>query len=83
MSICMCMNCRLLIYYKLNLDDFWKSSAHQEALKREIERLRQVYHKQNQKKMENNGTHSPTPTPTPPATADVKASAEKEQLLNV
>ena len=60
-----------------------KPSAHQEALKREIERLRQVYHKQNQKKMENNGTHSPTPTPTPPATADVKASAEKEQLLNV
>ena len=76
MSICMCMNCRLLIYYKLNLDDFWKSSAHQEALKREIERLRQVYHQQNLKKMENDAAHSPAP----PATADDKASVEKEQL---
>ncbi|XWS30026.1 hypothetical protein CRYUN_Cryun24cG0082600 [Craigia yunnanensis] len=57
--------------------------AHQEALKREIERLRQVYHQQNQKKMENNAAHSPTLTPTPPATDDVKASAEKDQLLNV
>ncbi|XP_022741029.1 basic leucine zipper 61-like isoform X2 [Durio zibethinus] len=48
--------------------------AHQEALKREIERLRQVYHQQNLKKMENDATHSPTPTS--PAIADVKASTE-------
>ncbi|XP_060209511.1 basic leucine zipper 61-like [Lycium barbarum] len=30
--------------------------AHQEALKREIERLRQIYYQQNLKQMENNGT---------------------------
>lgn len=29
-------------------------AAHQEALKKEIERLRQVYHQQNLKKMNNN-----------------------------
>jgi hypothetical protein len=49
--------------------------AHQEALKREIERLRQVYHQQSLKKMENNvSDQSP---------ADIKPSVEKEQLLNV
>ncbi|XWS44587.1 hypothetical protein CRYUN_Cryun15aG0059800 [Craigia yunnanensis] len=53
--------------------------AHQEALKREIERLRQMYHEQNLRKMENDAAHSPAP----PATADVNASVEKEQLLNV
>ncbi|KAL9295383.1 hypothetical protein AtNW77_Chr3g0214531 [Arabidopsis thaliana] len=49
--------------------------THQEALKREIERLRQVYHQQSLKKMENNvSDQSP---------ADIKPSVEKEQLLNV
>ncbi|CAH8355334.1 unnamed protein product [Eruca vesicaria subsp. sativa] len=48
--------------------------SHQEALKREIERLRQVYHQQSLKKMENNvSDQSP---------ADTKPSVEKEQLLN-
>lgn len=52
-------------------------AAHQEALKREIERLRQVYHQQNLKKMENPGA-----SPVSPQTADVKPSMEKEQLLD-
>lgn len=52
-------------------------AAHQEALKREIERLRQVYHQQNLKKMENPGA-----SPASPQTADVKPSMEKEQLLD-
>ncbi|KAF8114788.1 hypothetical protein N665_0034s0125 [Sinapis alba] len=48
--------------------------AHQEALKREIERLRKVYHQQSLKKMENNvSDQSP---------ADIKPSVDKEQLLN-
>ncbi|CAH8313148.1 unnamed protein product [Eruca vesicaria subsp. sativa] len=48
--------------------------AHQEALKREIERLRQVYHQQSLKKMENNiSDQSP---------ADIKPSIEKERPLN-
>lgn len=50
-------------------------SAHQEALKREIERLRQVYHQQSLKKMENNNVSDQSP-------ADIKPSVEKEQLLN-
>jgi hypothetical protein len=49
--------------------------AHQEALKREIERLRQVYHQQSLKKMENNNVSDQSP-------ADIKPSVEKEQLLN-
>ncbi|XVF14629.1 hypothetical protein REPUB_Repub09cG0077600 [Reevesia pubescens] len=70
---------------KIFKDDayLWKTSAHQEVLKREIERLSQVYHQQNLKKMENNAAHSPTSTPAATGEADVKASAEKEQLLNV
>lgn len=35
-----------------------KFAAHQEALKREIERLRQVYEQQNLKNMENKATQS-------------------------
>ncbi|KAA8526319.1 hypothetical protein F0562_008478 [Nyssa sinensis] len=46
--------------------------AHQEALKREIERLRQVYYQQNLKKMENS---------TPPPSSNANASTEEEQLL--
>ncbi|KAJ7981550.1 Basic-leucine zipper transcription factor [Quillaja saponaria] len=59
--------------------------AHQEALKGEIERLRQVYHQQNLKKM-GNGAPSPSPTPSslpsprPPSGAK---AAEKKQLHNV
>ncbi|XP_044502251.1 basic leucine zipper 61-like [Mangifera indica] len=52
--------------------------AHQEVLKREIERLRHVYHHQNLKKMENPGA---SPAPAPPA--DAKPSIEKEQVLDV
>lgn len=52
------------------------NAAHQEALKREIERLRQVYHQQNLKKMENVAQ-----SPTPPS--DTITTPEKEQLLNV
>jgi len=53
-------------------------AAHQEALKREIERLRQVYHQQNKKKMDNaGGSPSQSPLPSP------KPHTEKEQLINV
>lgn len=55
-----------------------KNEAHQEVLKREIERLRHVYHQQNLKKMENPGA---SPAPAPPA--DAKPSIEKEQVLDV
>lgn len=51
-------------------------AAHQEALKREIERLRQVYHQQNLKKMEN---VAPSSLPQ----SDAKASIDKEHLSNV
>jgi hypothetical protein len=55
-------------------------AAHQEALKREIERLRQVYHNQNLKKIENvNG--SPLPSPSQKPMCD--AQTENEHLLNV
>ncbi|XP_027343980.1 basic leucine zipper 61-like [Abrus precatorius] len=53
--------------------------AHQEALKTEIDRLRQVYHQQNLKKMEN-VAGSPLPTSSPNPLFD--AQTEKEQLLN-
>ncbi|KAI4322745.1 hypothetical protein L6164_022411 [Bauhinia variegata] len=40
--------------------------AHQEALKREVERLRQVYHQQNLKKLESAaGSPSASPSPSP------------------
>lgn len=48
-------------------------AAHQEALKREIERLRQVYHQQNMKKMENAAA---APAPPPPTTAAGAADAK-------
>ncbi|XP_062094415.1 basic leucine zipper 34-like [Humulus lupulus] len=47
--------------------------AHQEALKNEIERLRQVYHQQNIKKMENHHHHpqnAPSPTQNSDAAGD-------------
>ncbi|XP_028807811.1 basic leucine zipper 61-like [Neltuma alba] len=51
--------------------------ALQDALKREIERLRQVYHQQNHKKLEYvAGSVSPSPNP------QCHGLAEKEQLLN-
>ena len=52
------------------------NAAHQEALKREIERLRQVYHQQNLKKTENGAPQSQPHS-------DAKASIDKEQLLHV
>lgn len=55
-------------------------AAHQEALKREIERLRQVYHQQNLKKVEN-AAGSPLPSPSPKPICE--SQTEKEQLLNV
>lgn len=55
-------------------------AAHQEALKREIERLRQIYYQQNLKKMEN---ATPPDTKTqPPAAAAATAPMEKEQPVN-
>ncbi|KAG5224744.1 bZIP transcription factor family protein [Salix suchowensis] len=51
--------------------------AHQEALKREIERLRQVYHQQNLK-MENNSPRSASSTPSNDPTTP---STDKEQQL--
>ncbi|KAI9093381.1 hypothetical protein K1719_027395 [Acacia pycnantha] len=59
--------------------------AHQEALKREIERLRQVYHHQNLKKMENNNAAAgpPSPSSSPKRNTECGAKTEKEQLLNV
>lgn len=52
------------------------NAAHQEALKREIERLRQVYHQQN---IKNNA--SPSPSPKPPCDNDTHI--ENEHLINV
>ncbi|KAK4846475.1 hypothetical protein QYF36_017721 [Acer negundo] len=53
--------------------------AHQEALKREIERLGQVYHQQNMKKIENNNYPSPPPRQQ---SAEAKGiSMEKDQQL--
>uniref|UniRef100_A0A5B7B2E9 BZIP domain-containing protein n=1 Tax=Davidia involucrata TaxID=16924 RepID=A0A5B7B2E9_DAVIN len=51
--------------------------AHQEAMKREIERLRQVYYQQNLKNMEN---ATPPSQSTPSSNAN--ASTEEEQLLH-
>ncbi|OIV99186.1 hypothetical protein TanjilG_19682 [Lupinus angustifolius] len=52
--------------------------AHQEALKREIDRLRQVYHQQNMKQMDNTaGSQSQSPKPI------CDTQTEKEHLINV
>lgn len=48
------------------MPNFIQIAAHQEALKREIERLRQIYYQQNLKNGEK--------------VADANCSAEKEQL---
>lgn len=61
--------------------------AHQEALKREIERLRQIYYQQNLKKMESAAPPDPKSQPIPPplplaAATPAAAPAEKEQLVN-
>ncbi|PSS05843.1 Basic leucine zipper like [Actinidia chinensis var. chinensis] len=62
-------------------DNIFKD-AHQEALKKEIERLRQVYQEQNLKK--NMGASAtPTPTASPPLTSDnIGNCADKDQPLN-
>ena len=54
-------------------------AAHQDALKREIERLRQVYHQQSLKKMEN---AAGSPLPLPNSICEVQTEKEV-QLLNV
>lgn len=61
------------------------NAAHQEALKREIERLRQVYHQQNLKKMEDNNNIEQSPNSDTITTQhpDAAAADQKEQLLNV
>ncbi|GMP65918.1 hypothetical protein CsSME_00026503 [Camellia sinensis var. sinensis] len=52
--------------------------AHQEALKKEIERLRQVYHEQNSMKMATTAT-----TPAPPPTSDNTGCTDTDdQFLN-
>lgn len=57
-------------------------AAHQEALKREIEKLRQVYHQQNKKKMDNAaGSPSQSPFPSPKPRCDT--DTENEQRINV
>lgn len=43
------------------------SAAHQEALKKEIERLRKVYHEQNIKQMGNNSSTTTSAPSQPPA----------------
>lgn len=55
-------------------------AAHQDALKREIERLRQVYHQQNIKKTDSTAG-SPSQSPSPKPRCDTLT--EKEQLINV
>lgn len=59
------------------------NAAHQEALKREIERLRQVYHQQNIKKMENNNIEQSPNSDTITTQHPDVAADQKEQLLNV
>lgn len=59
----------------------WWNIAHQEALKREIERLREIYYQQNLKKLENDDDDQPTKTQTA-AAADANGSEKKEQLVN-
>ncbi|CAH8390203.1 unnamed protein product [Eruca vesicaria subsp. sativa] len=56
--------------------------AHQEAMKREIERLQQVYQQQSLKKMEN-ANYSPATGTRDNEAVDIRPSIEKEELLNV
>ncbi|KAF2569818.1 hypothetical protein F2Q68_00023814 [Brassica cretica] len=56
--------------------------AHQEALKREIERLREVYQQQSLKKMDN-ANHSQATGTGANSAVDIKPSNEKEELFNV
>lgn len=60
-------------------------AAHQEALRKEIERLRQVYHHQSLQKMENiaAGPPSPSPSPSPKPNTESGAKTEKEKLIDV
>ncbi|CAH8387650.1 unnamed protein product [Eruca vesicaria subsp. sativa] len=56
--------------------------AHQESLKREIERLQQVYQQQRLNNIEN-ANYSPKKGAGATSAVDIKASIEKEQMLNV
>nr|AIC64082.1 bZIP [Gentiana rigescens] len=62
----------------LGQDKIFKD-AHQEALKREIEKLRQVYYQQNMKNIENASSPDSRQQPLSPA---MNGSAEKQQLVN-
>jgi len=58
------------------------NAAHQEALKREIERLRQVYHQQ--QNIKNNATAAAmSPSPSPKPRCDNDTHIENEHLINV
>ncbi|KAJ0475469.1 hypothetical protein HanHA300_Chr13g0465781 [Helianthus annuus] len=63
----------LTFFTELKSDHLFQIAAHQEALKKEIERLRRVYHEQNMNKADKFGgtttTGSPIPmtSPAPPA----------------
>ena len=52
--------------------------AHQEALKKEIERLREIYHHQNLKKMSNQNAAQPRQPPT----SDPLGCTNTQQLIN-
>ncbi|KAJ4892162.1 Basic leucine zipper 34 [Raphanus sativus] len=56
--------------------------AHQEALKREIERLREVYQQQSLEKMEN-ANHSQVKGTGANSDVDIKPSIEQDELFNV
>ncbi|KAG9129081.1 hypothetical protein Leryth_019819 [Lithospermum erythrorhizon] len=56
--------------------------AHQESLKREIERLRQVYYQQNLKKMESDNNVQMRSEAVSPMHMDTNCPLEKEQLAN-
>ncbi|KAL7186249.1 hypothetical protein ACSBR2_028071 [Camellia fascicularis] len=55
--------------------------AHQEALQKEIERLRQVYHEQNSKKMATTATTATTRAP-PPTSDNTGCTDTDDQFLN-
>ncbi|KAB2611648.1 transcription factor RF2b-like [Pyrus ussuriensis x Pyrus communis] len=63
-------------------DNIFKD-AHQEALKREIERLRQVYHQQNVKKMERVAQSPTSLTPPSDTISTTPPPDQGEHLLNV
>jgi hypothetical protein len=53
-------------------------AAHQEALRKEIARLRQIYHEQNMKKMGNQGTNEAAKPPPAPLSNFNKNGTDQE-----